>query len=143
MISNLHVLFEVKTVGDSGFMNDRIALVSHSSSLVCTRLSFVFDSSSLVCTHLSFVFTRLSFVCTCLATVILVITFAKGKPKIIYYRCFKNFDQKKFNDELKKRISIDLDLQFSIETFLEIFQCSLNRFTPYKQKKYGITTILS
>ena len=53
-------------------------------------------------------------------------TFAKGKPKTIYYRCFKNFAQNKFNDELKKRISIDL----SSETFLEIFQSILNRFAP-------------
>ena len=54
-------------------------------------------------------------------------TFAKGKPKITYYRCFKNFHRNKFNDELKKRISIDL----SFEAFLEIFQSTLNRFAPY------------
>ena len=30
-------------------------------------------------------------------------TFAKGKPKTIYYRCFKNFEQNKFNEELKKK----------------------------------------
>ena len=47
----------------------------------------------------------------------------------IYYRYFKNYDQKKFNDELKKEISIDL----SFEAFLEIFQSTLNRFVPYKQ----------
>ena len=58
-------------------------------------------------------------------------TFAKGKPKTIYYRCFKNFAQNKFNDELKKRISIDL----SSETFLEIFQSILNRFAPLEIKK--------
>ena len=57
-------------------------------------------------------------------------TFAKGKPKTIYYRCF-NFEQNKFNEELKKRISIDL----SFEAFLEIFQSTLDRFAPYKQKK--------
>ena len=57
-------------------------------------------------------------------------TFAKGKPKILYYRCFKNFDQNKFNEELEKRISIDL----CFEGFLEIFQSTLNRFVPYKQK---------
>ena len=65
--------------------------------------------------------------------------FANGKPKTISYRCFKNFDQKKFNDELKKRISVDP----SFEAFLEIFQFTLHRFAPYKQKKYGIVTILS
>ena len=66
-------------------------------------------------------------------------TFAKGKPKTIYYRCFKNFEKNKFNKELKKRLSIDL----FFEAFLEIFQSTLDRFTPYKQKKYGIITILS
>ena len=30
-------------------------------------------------------------------------TFVKGKPKTIYYRCFKNFEQNKFNEELKKK----------------------------------------
>ena len=62
LISNLHALFEVKTVADSGFMNDRIALVSHSSVLVShlslIRLyssALVSHSSSLVCTRLSFV----------------------------------------------------------------------------------------
>ena len=44
---------------------------------------------------------------------------------------FKNFEQNKFNEELKKRISIDL----SFEAFLEIFQSTLDRFAPYKQKK--------
>ena len=38
-------------------------------------------------------------------------TFAKGKPKTIYSRCFKNFEQNKFNKELKKRISIDLSFK--------------------------------
>ena len=31
LISNLTAFFEVKIVGDSGFINDRVALVSHSS----------------------------------------------------------------------------------------------------------------
>ena len=44
-------------------------------------------------------------------------TFAKGKPKTIYYRCFKKFDQNKFNEELTKVIPIDL----SFEAFPEIF----------------------
>ena len=29
-------------------------------------------------------------------------TFAKGKPKKIFYRCYRNFDNKKFEEELKK-----------------------------------------
>ena len=57
LFSNLHVLFEVKTVGDSGFMNDRIALVSHLSAHVWTRLSLVFTRlySSLICLWLVFI----------------------------------------------------------------------------------------
>ena len=53
-------------------------------------------------------------------------TFAKGKSKIIHCRCFKNFDQNKFNDELKKKISINL----SFKAFLEIFQSTSYRFSP-------------
>ena len=53
-------------------------------------------------------------------------TFAKGKPKAIYCRCFKNFEHNKFNEELKKRISIEL----SFEAFLVIFQSTLDRFAP-------------
>ena len=53
-------------------------------------------------------------------------TFAKGKPQTIYCRCLKNFDQNKFNEELKKRISIDL----SFEAFPKTFQSTLNRFAP-------------
>ena len=58
----------------------------------------------------------------------------KEKPKTIYYRCFRNFKQNKFNEEFflkKKRISIDL----SFEAFFEKSQSTLERFAPYKQKK--------
>ena len=58
-------------------------------------------------------------------------TFAKGNPKTIYYQKLKNFEQDKFNEELKKRISIDL----SFEAIFEILESTLARFTPYKHKK--------
>ena len=29
-------------------------------------------------------------------------TFAKGKPKKMFYRSYKNFDNKKFDEELQK-----------------------------------------
>ena len=65
-------------------------------------------------------------------------TFAKGKPKTIYYRCFKNFEKNKLNEELKKeKISIDL----SFEPFLEIFQSNLDRFGLYKHKKVRYNNI--
>ena len=61
LILNLPVLFEAKIVGDSGFTDDRIVIVSNSSELLCTCLSFVFTRlySYLIC--LWCVFTRLYF----------------------------------------------------------------------------------
>ena len=32
-------------------------------------------------------------------------TFTKGKPKKIFYGCYKNFDNEKFEEELKKHLS--------------------------------------
>ena len=29
-------------------------------------------------------------------------TFTKGKPKEMFYRCYRNFDNKKFEEELQK-----------------------------------------
>ena len=31
-------------------------------------------------------------------------TFAKGKPKKIFYCCYKNFDNKRFEEELQKQL---------------------------------------
>ena len=57
LISYLHVLFEVKTVRDSDFMNDRMALICHSSVLAWSPLSFVFTFlySSLISPWLVFI----------------------------------------------------------------------------------------
>ena len=55
-------------------------------------------------------------------------TFAKGKPKTVFYRCY---DQNYFNEALENKISKP-DLSF--EEFLEIFQSTLDAFAPYKQK---------
>ena len=43
--------------------------------------------------------------------------FAKGKPKTIYYRCFKNFDQNKFNEELKKTFQLIYPLKDFLKSF--------------------------
>ena len=32
-------------------------------------------------------------------------TFAKGKPKKMFYRCYRNFDNKKFEKELQKQLA--------------------------------------
>ena len=52
--------------------------------------------------------------------------FAKGKPKKIFYRCYKKFD----NEELKKHLTSKLDLESSQLAF----KTTLNRFAPLKQK---------
>ena len=36
---------------------------------------------------------------------ILTSTFTKHKPKKIFYRCYKNFDNAEFEEELKKHLS--------------------------------------
>ena len=56
-------------------------------------------------------------------------TFAKGKPKKIFYRCYKNFDNEKFEEELKKHLSSVLDF----ESFHLAFKTTLDRFSPLKQ----------
>ena len=56
--------------------------------------------------------------------------FAKGKPKKIFYRCYKKIDNEKFNEELKKHLTSKLDLESSQLAF----KTTLNRFAPLKQK---------
>ena len=57
-------------------------------------------------------------------------TFVKGKPKKVFYRCYKNFDNEKFEEELKKHLSSVLDF----ESFQLAFKTALDRFAPLKQK---------
>ena len=57
-------------------------------------------------------------------------TFAKGKPKKIFYRCYKNFGNEKFEQELKKHLSSVLHF----ESFHLVFKTTLDRFAPLKQK---------
>ena len=45
-------------------------------------------------------------------------TFAKGKLKTVFYRCYKNFDQGSFNETLKDRVSLP---SLSFENFLRYF----------------------
>ena len=55
-------------------------------------------------------------------------TFAKGKSKKIFYRCYKNPDNEKF-EGLKKHLSSVLDS----ESFHLAFKTTLDRFAPLKQ----------
>ena len=50
--------------------------------------------------------------------------FAKGKPKKIFYRCYENFDNEKFEEELKKHLPSVLDFEsfhFAFKTILDQF----------------------
>ena len=57
-------------------------------------------------------------------------TLATGKAKKIFYPCYKNFDNEKFEEEIKKRLSSVLDF----ESFHLAFKTTLDRFAPSKQK---------
>ena len=41
-----------------------------------------------------------------LISTMLRLTFAKGKPKRMFYYCYENFDNKKFEEELQKQLKI-------------------------------------
>ena len=57
-------------------------------------------------------------------------TFAKGKPNKMFYRCYKNFDNKRFEEELQRKL-----LSVShFESFHFAFKVILNQFAPSKQK---------
>ena len=56
-------------------------------------------------------------------------TFAKGKPKKAFCHCYKNCDNEKFEEELKKHLSSVLDF----ESFHLAFKMTLDRFAPLKQ----------
>ena len=51
-------------------------------------------------------------------------TFTKGKPKKIFYGCHKNFDNEKFEEELKKHLSSVQDF----ESFHLAFKITLDQF---------------
>ena len=64
-------------------------------------------------------------------------TFAKSKPKKILYRCYKNFDNETFEEELKNRLSSVLDFK----SFHLAFKTTLDRFAPLqKMQKIGPIT---
>ena len=56
-------------------------------------------------------------------------TFAKDKPKQIFCGYHKNFDYKKFQEELKNHLSSALDF----ESFHLASKTTLDRFAPSKQ----------
>ena len=57
-------------------------------------------------------------------------TFVKGKPRKMFYRCYRNFDNKTFEEELQKQLPSVSDF----ESFQFAFKVTLNQFAPLKQK---------
>ena len=57
-------------------------------------------------------------------------TFAKGKPKKMFYRCFKSFYNKRFEEDLKKQLISMSDF----ESIQFAFKVVLNQFALLKQK---------
>ena len=60
-------------------------------------------------------------------------TFAKGKAKTFYYRCYKNSNLEQFQMELKEKL--DEISNNSFDNFPEEFKTCLDKFTPLKEKK--------
>ena len=58
-------------------------------------------------------------------------TFAKGKSKKFFYRCYKNFDSKLFEETLIKNLS---ETERSLKSFETTFTLTLEKFAPLKQK---------
>ena len=63
-------------------------------------------------------------------------TFVKGKPKKMFYRCYKNFDSKRFEEELQKQLLSVSDFESFHFAFLSHFKSifSFETETYAKQK---------
>ena len=59
------------------------------------------------------------------------ITVAKGKSKKFFYRCYKNFDCKLFEETLIKNLS---ETELSLKSFETTFSLTFKKFSPLKQK---------
>ena len=68
-------------------------------------------------------------------------TFAKGKPKTFYFRCYKKFNLEQFQMELKEKLHEISNNSFDI--FLEEFKTFLDTFAPLKEKKIDLITVSS
>ena len=58
-------------------------------------------------------------------------TFAKCKPKTVFYRCYKKYDQNSLNEALQKKIS---QPELSFEKLFEIFRSTLDAFISKKNQ---------
>ena len=58
-------------------------------------------------------------------------TYAKVKSKKLFYRYYKNFDTKLFEETLTKNMS---ETEVSLQSFETTFSLTLEKFAPLKQK---------
>ena len=63
-------------------------------------------------------------------------TFAKGKLKTFYYRCYKKFNLEKLQMELKEKLDEISNNSFDI--FLEECKTCLDKFASLKEKKIRV-----
>ena len=59
-------------------------------------------------------------------------TYAKGKPKFVYYRCFKNFNKELFKKNLSENLK---NIGNSLEVFYDTFTTNLDCYAPLKKNK--------
>ena len=59
-------------------------------------------------------------------------TYAKGKPKFVYYRCFNNFKKELFKKNLSENLK---NIGNSFEVFYDTFPNTLDCYAPLKKKK--------
>ena len=59
-------------------------------------------------------------------------TYAKGKPKFVYYRCFKNFNKELFKKNLSENLK---NIGNSSGVFYNTFTNTLDNYAPLKKKE--------
>ena len=97
--------------------------------LFLTNFSTSFQNTMVVCTDLSDFHKMIITVHKC--------TFPKAKPKIIHYRCYKNFNNESFRLELKEKMSICEDYEEFENTYMSI----LSKHAPIKMKTIRINQV--
>ena len=59
-------------------------------------------------------------------------TYTKGKPRFVYYRCFKNFNKELFKKNLSENLK---SIGSSFEVFYDTFKNALGCYEPLNKKK--------
>ena len=93
-----------------------------SIDLFLTNFSNCFQNTTAICTGLSDFHKMIVTVQT--------YTFVKAKPRVIHYRCYKDFDNFSFRDELRARLSVTANYDEFDEVYLQV----LNNHAPIKSK---------